>query len=517
PFQNCGSIFDGVDKGTRFGIVFGRSKKSKTYGNLYLQIPILENSMPVDFSTKKIAKKDLMLGEDGTILPYFNNVEEYDLFNSWFSNRVPVDSWGRGRINLGDRKSYEKYKKIIGDKGKYDYRIVKSEKRVKSGLDQFKGILHTPFGKTIKSLDSNLEKHYKQKKLIIPNVKRNGVRKVLVSYEKDCVVEQDYNFTSEIKPEMLNVLRSFTYNAVVNCMTGSYHVNASLLNQLGILPFSLQKYSDFELEVELLKKLGVGEADALAIIFRAILVEYPDNIKQLAIDEISAKYSDAFRHLELGADSNYSHLISQQDLFTSDKPKVFDVDATTQLSGYIVSTLKNDNNFGRVKFAKVLYLTQHLCDIDLGMDWKRKAAGPYNDKDLKAVERSLEKDFGIQSITKQVQGRKYVKYKSESRLKTSEFISDFEKPKQKDIKEWVKWFKPFTTEKMELIATIFAAWNDMLIKGESVTMKKIINEVRNNWSPTKLKFSESRIRQEVNFMKQNDLVPTGFGYSTEAS
>lgn len=514
PFQNCGAIFDGVDNGTRFGIIFGRHKKDKSMGDFYLQIPVMENLIPVDFISKKISKQDFMISENETILPFFRNAEEVDLMSAWLSNRNRLTSWSRGKINLGDRKSYAEYANSVGGKDKYKYRITKSETRNTKGTKELSGSFDVPFGASIKEIDEKLVAHYKEDKFIIPNVKSNGVRKVLVGRVNNCLVETDYNYNSELNKSYGNILKSFIYNAIVNCMCGSYHLNASLLNQIGVPSITLDSLNGFELEIELLKAMGVSEADALNIIFKSVLTEYPSEIKAIAIRELSSKYNESFRHLDLSFDPDYSAILSQSEFFSGDKPKVFDLETTSKLAGYIVANLKNDKNFGRVKFAKTLYLTQHLCEIDLGLDWKRQAAGPYNEKDLKLVESTLKSDLGIVADTKMVEGKKYIKYKVDGNIQTNELIEEFDTSKKRKIKDWVQWFKPFSTEKMELIATVFAAWNDMLLKGESVTMRKIIEEVRENWAPSKIKFSEQRIRQEVEFMKQNDLVPKGFGYPT---
>lgn len=125
PFQNCGSIFDGVANGTRFGIIFGRHKKDKSIGDFHLQIPVMENLIPVDFVTKKVSKHDFIISPTETILPFFKNEEELNLITTWLSNRVKLASWGRGKINLGDRRNYEEYKDILGPKGKFKYRITR--------------------------------------------------------------------------------------------------------------------------------------------------------------------------------------------------------------------------------------------------------------------------------------------------------------------------------------------------------------------------------------------------------
>lgn len=516
PFQNCGSVFDGVANGTRFGIIFGRHKKDTSVGNMYLQIPVMGGMIPIDFIERKVSKLDFMISSEETILPFFKSEEELNLITTWLSNRIKLTSWSRGKINLGDRRNYEEYKKIIGPKGKFKFRITKSEKTNKRGINELLGNLNVPFGATIEKLEGSvLPKHYKLEKVIIPNVKSDGIRKIIVGRAKDCIVEKDYNYNDELDVSYDKVLKSFIYNTIVNCMCGSYHVNSGLLNLIGVPSLNVEGKDGFEYEIELLKKMGISEADALKIMFKAVLSDYPVEIKKMAIEELSSKYTNSFRHLDLSFDKDYKVILNERTFFNiNSKPKMFDIEETSKLSAYLISNFKDDKNFGRVKFVKTLFLTQHLCEFDLGLDWQREAAGPFNEKDINVVESNLRKEYGIETETKIVGAKKFIRHRPKSNLNKVELVEDIPKDKLKRLKELINIFKPYTTEKMELIATIFGAWNDLLIKGEEVTNNKIFTEVHKKWVTKAKKFSKDRIRQEIEFMKKNGFVPNGFGYPT---
>ena len=59
------------------------------------------------------------------------------------------------------------------------------------------------------------------------------------------------------------------------------------------------------------------------------------------------------------------------------------------LAGHIINTC-NMKDFGRVKFQKLLYLVEHVCQLNLRSNYIRQTAGPYDGILLKRVETMLQ-------------------------------------------------------------------------------------------------------------------------------
>ena len=76
------------------------------------------------------------------------------------------------------------------------------------------------------------------------------------------------------------------------------------------------------------------------------------------------------------------------------------------------------------------------------------------------------------------------------------------------------WFAKINTERAGLFATIFAAWNDLLIDGRDPSDDDIIREVRENWHEKKKRFTPQRIRTWIGWMRQNHVIPRGLGSRT---
>jgi type I restriction enzyme, S subunit len=65
------------------------------------------------------------------------------------------------------------------------------------------------------------------------------------------------------------------------------------------------------------------------------------------------------------------------------------------------------------------------------------------------------------------------------------------------------------TEELEIVATLFAAWNDALLDGQSPSDDWIIHEVRENWHVKKQRFTAEKLGHWLDWMRKHHLVPTG--------
>ena len=64
------------------------------------------------------------------------------------------------------------------------------------------------------------------------------------------------------------------------------------------------------------------------------------------------------------------------------------------------------------------------------------------------------------------------------------------------------------------MATLYGAWNDLILAGNSVNDELILNEILNQWHEKKRQIPVNRWRDAIAWMRQQGLVPTGFGKPT---
>lgn len=170
----------------------------------------------------------------------------------------------------------------------------------------------------------------------------------------------------------------------------------------------------------------------------------------------------------------------------------------------IAERLYEEPTFGHVKMEKILFLTERLCHIDIGSHYHRDAAGPYDNNALRSIDIQLKKQkwFEVQRTEK---GYRYVPMQNCGKHKTyfnrhySGVIPMFDKI--------INTFKTQNTERCEIVATLYSAWEDLLYSNKSFTDADIINEVLSNWHESKKRISQDRWLKAIQWMRDNGFAP----------
>ena len=182
------------------------------------------------------------------------------------------------------------------------------------------------------------------------------------------------------------------------------------------------------------------------------------------------------------------------------------------VASFLVHRLHAQPTFGRVMFQKLLYLAEAHVGTELGGQYQRHAAGPHAPKGLREIERiATEKAW---FTVRREEGR--YTYEPgpniEDRLRAAkELLGD----RTGELDRLVNIFGPRRTEYAEVVATLFAAWNDLMMDGRGASPDEIITEVHSNWHERKLRFGAERLRRALRWMRDNNIVPTGRGPRTE--
>jgi type I restriction enzyme S subunit len=173
-------------------------------------------------------------------------------------------------------------------------------------------------------------------------------------------------------------------------------------------------------------------------------------------------------------------------------------------------------SFGRTMLVKMLYLIQHHVRVKgLRFNYKRKDFGPYPSELRYEVENSLQ-DQGWLNVSERGDQVQYeLREKADDETVQGYFESSWGDVKDQ-IDEIVSFFHRFeNADQAEIVATLYAAWNDLLILDRPHDEDDIIDEVLHNWHPRKQTIDEDRWRNALRWMKDEGLVPSGFGEPTE--
>jgi type I restriction enzyme S subunit len=202
---------------------------------------------------------------------------------------------------------------------------------------------------------------------------------------------------------------------------------------------------------------------------------------------------------------------------TEQFPKVIDGIKDTDLHAGILAMVidahekspEHHLKLSHVKGEKIAHLVEAHIGIDLGRNPRKDAAGPDDYPHLKKVESRASK-AGWFAVKKLRIGQTYVSKsgmpKIIDRIKKVLSTEDINK-----VEELIQTFLPFELEHAEVIATLYAGWNNLLLEGKKPTEEDIVFESRENWSKRKLGIERKDFFKALNWMKERGYVPSGLG------
>lgn len=166
-------------------------------------------------------------------------------------------------------------------------------------------------------------------------------------------------------------------------------------------------------------------------------------------------------------------------------------------------------HFGHVKAEKI----SHLVEAHLGLDLERQpfkdAAGPNDHPQLKKVEHRASKAnwFDVARLD----SGKYVFHPKSGfdRLltKTHQALG----ARLAEVERLLELMLPMTMRQAEILATVYAAWNNLLLLGKSPSDEEIVTEARENWHESKLRIERDKFFTALNWMRGKGLIPSGLG------
>ena len=174
------------------------------------------------------------------------------------------------------------------------------------------------------------------------------------------------------------------------------------------------------------------------------------------------------------------------------------------LAAELADRLCEERTFGHVKMEKLIFLTEHLCHIDIDSHYHRDAAGPYDNRALRSIDSQMKKQkwFEAKKIDK---GYRYIPMLNRGGHK--KYFEKYYADVMPTFEKIIDTFKSSTTEQCEIVATLYSAWDDLLQSHQSFTDDDILNEVLNNWHESKKRISRNRWQTELDWMRVNGFVP----------
>lgn len=186
------------------------------------------------------------------------------------------------------------------------------------------------------------------------------------------------------------------------------------------------------------------------------------------------------------------------------------------LAAEIVDQYQGMPKFGRTKLQKAVILAErHLRMDEIQSKPRRAAAGPFDNPMMQSIHAQLERQKWFQP--KKSHGGRYEYIPLEKRGGHRRYFDRYWGSKREAFDHLLTLLKPMSTDQTEIVATLYMAWNDFLIRGEQVDDDRLVHEVLHHWDESKRRFSEDRWHNAISWMRKHHLVPQGFGTTTVGS
>jgi type I restriction enzyme S subunit len=190
-------------------------------------------------------------------------------------------------------------------------------------------------------------------------------------------------------------------------------------------------------------------------------------------------------------------------------------DVALAVAARSVERMQETPTLGRVKLAKLLYLSEVDAGIEQGRHYVRAPIGPYDKSALLNLEAQAEA-AGVFTVYKSVDSDSYV-YRPGPHLADAVAALERLSAAQRERLEYLlNLFAQLKAGPAEVIATLYAAWNDFLIDGQQPTDEQIIAEIHGNWTGKREKdrFEAGKLRNRLAWMRERGLIPQGRGPHT---
>lgn len=173
------------------------------------------------------------------------------------------------------------------------------------------------------------------------------------------------------------------------------------------------------------------------------------------------------------------------------------------LAAEIASQLHEEPTFGHVKFVKIQYLCEEVCNMQLKSSYAKFAAGPLDYKSMYSIDAEFKKRKWF-NVIKTNYGFRYEPLENLSAYKKYylNYFSNF----SSQINTIIDLLRKEKSDFCEAVATLFAVWTENLKTKSRITETLLIKDFY-AWSEAKKRFKEKYLSETINWMRENNIFP----------
>lgn len=168
---------------------------------------------------------------------------------------------------------------------------------------------------------------------------------------------------------------------------------------------------------------------------------------------------------------------------------------------------QRERTYGHVKAQKLLHLAESVCGYDLGRVPIKDAAGPNDMEHMRRVE-----DWAKANQVFEFQRRPSGGYTFLPLTGVSQSIRNLQAAPENRLSRLMKIIDllvPMDSEEAEVLATVHAAWSNLIKDGAEITDELIVTAAREDWHPEKMKIARFKFFDAIKTIKAASIEPDG--------
>lgn len=250
---------------------------------------------------------------------------------------------------------------------------------------------------------------------------------------------------------------------------------------------------------------------------RAIATILSDMDKEIA--DLEAQ-RDKYRLLKSGM---MQKLLTGQIRLVKQQPKIVPLTAqvnnvrsipvdTHIIAGHIVNRSYQSRGWGRTKLQKSLHLIGYCTQLYLGNEYIRNTAGPDDQQLMNYIDQKFRQYRHVNKVCEKLpDGKTHYSYTPTPMIQDVEMAYEkYPKELREQVDALIDKLNTMDLAGAEILSTLYAVWNNRIIKQEQITDDLLIADFY-AWSTHKADFEEARVRKALNYMRDNNIIPVGWG------
>ena len=196
-----------------------------------------------------------------------------------------------------------------------------------------------------------------------------------------------------------------------------------------------------------------------------------------------------------------------------DVPAVREIPVAAHIiAGHIVNRSHKSRGWGRTKLQKSLHLIGYCMQLNLGTEYIRNTAGPDDQQLMSYIDQKFRQYRHVNKVCEKLpDGKTHYSYTPTPMIQDVEMAYEkYPKELREQIDALIDKLNTMDLAGAEAVSTLYAVWNNRIIKQNQITDDLLIADFY-AWSTHKADFEESRVRKALNYMRDNNIIPVGWG------